>query len=938
MAEQTIISKYKQLKKKAWCGIWGKRILSELYYLIELSRVNDNQYDALLEQAVDELTAYVQENGAITKAVTEELESMLSPMAALAKSLNVILVGHAHIDMNWMWGFQETAAVTVDTFSTMLQLMEEYPQFTFSQSQASVYRIIEEYYPNMLDKIRQRVKEGRWEVNATTWVENDKNMTGSESNARHILYSKEYLSRLLDMPAEEFCLDFEPDTFGHNENMPEYLSQGGIKYYYHCRGYDGEFIYRWQAPSGAEVLVYREPVWYNDWETNYDSLGYVPSICNRYGLKTALKFYGVGDHGGGPTRRDIEHWLEMQTWPLMPVIEFGTLKQFFRTLESVRAQLPVVRQELNYVFTGCYTSQARIKRANKIAEDRLYESELVDTFAGAILPDYQQPNKFDRAWETVLFNQFHDILPGSGVRDTYEYALGQFQKTMAISQINQKHAMQQLCSRMDTSAFGNWSGSLGSGVGFGTEDACNYVPSYAEQGGGIRRIFTVFNTTPYRRTELVKVVLWDWQGDTSRLYAATTGGNEIPCEVLSTGTHYWSHHYHAVSVLVDVPPMGYSSYIIDERPEESFNDNWSYFAELADPQACPRNDHLTDEPIVLENACVKAVFCPNTMQLLSFMDKQTGLEQIQTPACSFRLITEDTREGMTSWRVGNYKKVVNLNETQPVRIRTIKAGLLHQSIAYEIPFGNGSCVKAEVSLPVNSETLQFALKADWHELGNRDGGVPQLNFFLPLGYAAKEYLCNIPGGILARGSLSQDVPCTGFMAASGAESKILSLMSDSKYGFRGCYDTMAIDLLRASYDPDPSPDQGEHTIHIGVAIVDNQRTALAVCYERFIHPLYAFGNQFHKGNLPVSASWLQVSDGVRIQAIKQAQDGNGMIIRLQNLLQEENPVTLQLLRDVKQAELVTLTEDYVAPLTACKESVSFTMGASTVRSVRIVLN
>jgi len=934
MAEQTMISKYKQLKKQSWCGIWSKRILSELYYLIELSRVNDGQYDALLAQVVDDLVAYVNENGAITKAAMEEAEAKLSPMAQLAKSLNVILVGHAHIDMNWMWGFQETAAVTVDTFSTMLQLMEEYPQFTFSQSQASVYRIIEEYYPQMLEKIRQRVKEGRWEVTATTWVENDKNMSGSESNARHILYSREYLSRLLDMPAEEFCLDFEPDTFGHNENMPEVLSQGGIKYYYHCRGYDGEFIYRWQAPSGAEVLAYREPIWYNDNEEGYDTLGYVPGLCKRYGLKTAMKFYGVGDHGGGPTRRYIETWLEMQTWPYMPVIEFGTMKQFFRTLEAVREQLPVVRQELNYVFTGCYTSQARIKRANKIAEDRLYESELVDAFAGVTVPGYQKPNTYDRAWETVLFNQFHDILPGSGVRDTCEYALGQFQKTMAISQINQKHAMQALCSRMDTSAFGTWTGSQGGGVGFGTEDAYNYAPSYAEQGGGIRRIFTVFNSTPTHRTELVKVVLWDWQGDTKRLSVTDTEGNVVPCEVLEQGRGYWSHNYHTLSVLVDVHPMGYNSYIVDEQQEETFQDEWAYFSILADPDHCPRNDRVTDEPIVLENACVKAVFCPNTMQLLSFVDKKTGLEQIKTPACSFRFITEDTRQGMSSWRVGTYRKVENLSETKQVRILADKRGSLTHSVNYEIPFG-ASSVNATVSLSAGSSTLKFDLTVDWHELGNGTDGIPQLNFFLPLGYHADEYLCNIPGGMLARKPFAQDVPCTGLMAAIGENEKVLTLMADSKYGFRGCEDAMAVTLLRGSYDPDPAPDQGKHTITLGVGIANNCRACIASAYEKFIHPLYAFGNQFHDGDLPVSASWLQVSKGVRVQAVKQTQDGTGILIRLQNLLQAENPVTLQLMQDVASAQLTNLSEEPVENVPVDGKTLSFTMGGSTTRSVRI---
>ena len=935
MKKRSLIEAYKQLKEKAWCGIWGKRILSEIYYLIALDEENGLTHRPLLEQAMEKLCAYTEENGAITREIALEVEALLAPMASLAKSLRVLLVGHAHIDMNWMWGFQETAALTVDTFKTMLQLMEEYPQFTFSQSQASVYRIVEEYAPHLLEPIRQRIKEGRWEVNATTWVENDKNMSGSEAMARHILYSKEYLSKLLDVPDEEFCLDFEPDTFGHNENMPEILSQGGIKYYYHCRGYQGEFIYRWQAPSGAEVLVYREPMWYNDEEANYDSLGYVPGICRRYGLKTALKFYGVGDHGGGPTRREIENWMEMQTWPLMPVLEFGTLKQFFRTLEAVRDTLPVVKQELNYVFTGCYTSQARIKRANKIAEDRLYESEFLDAAAAVVLPDYRSSSNYTGAWEKVLFNQFHDILPGSGVRETCEHALGEFQRAMAVCQINQKHAMTELCSHINTGHLGTEEGSQGGGAGFGTNDIHFNSASYAEQGGGIRRVFTVFNPTPTRRKEPVKVVLWDWQGNSKQMYATDVDGNEVSCQVIDAGTVYWAHKYHTVLVMVDVPPMGYSTYLLDQREEAAFANDWAYFNPLA--VKAERWEHFTDEPLVLENDRVKAVFSPSTMKLLSFIEKETGQERIKEPACFFQMITEDTSLGMSAWRIGPTAKVVDLNGTGPVRLVSKTFGDLTQKLVYEIPFENSS-LKAAASLSRGSSTLEFELKVNWHELGSQNGGVPRLNFHVPLGYKANKYLCNVPFGVLARQPLEQDVPCTGFMAAADeAGGKTLCLMSDSKYSFRGCNSSLTLSLIRSSFSPDTTPDQGSHDIRLGLCVAESEPQVLAAAYEQFVHPLIGCTSRFHDGELPLSASFLQVTEGIRVQAVKQAQDGNGMIVRLQNLTGTKLPVQLELFRAVKAAVLTDVLEQETEKAAVSGSTVSFPMAPGTMRSVRIVL-
>ncbi|MDR2686928.1 MAG: hypothetical protein LBB75_04190, partial [Oscillospiraceae bacterium] len=243
---------------------WGDRILTQLRYLEEVNAAHGGALDDLL----DALTAQVQQRceaeGAITKQAALELEQAMAPASALAKSVTVSCVAHAHIDMNWMWRYDETAMITVDTVRTMLQLMREYPGFTFAQSQASVYKIIEECAPEMLPEIRQRIREGRWEVTASHWVETDKNMPSGESLTRHLLYTRQYLKELLGLDDGQFELDYEPDTFGHGANVPEILRSGGVKYMYHCRGYDGHNLFRWRAPSGAQVVVYREPGWYNE--------------------------------------------------------------------------------------------------------------------------------------------------------------------------------------------------------------------------------------------------------------------------------------------------------------------------------------------------------------------------------------------------------------------------------------------------------------------------------------------------------------------------------------------------------------------------------------------------------------------------------------------------------------------------------------------------
>ena len=168
--------KLKAIDKHRGESRYAERICSELTYLDSLSDLRGGAYDSRVEQAADLLLARIADDGVITASTVREVEALLADLSPAAKSLTEIFVAHAHIDMNWQWGYNETATITVDTFRTMLELMREYPEFTFAQSQASTYEIIEKYRPDMLDEIRARIREGRWEVTAAEWVEPDKNM------------------------------------------------------------------------------------------------------------------------------------------------------------------------------------------------------------------------------------------------------------------------------------------------------------------------------------------------------------------------------------------------------------------------------------------------------------------------------------------------------------------------------------------------------------------------------------------------------------------------------------------------------------------------------------------------------------------------------------------------------------------------------------------
>lgn len=837
-----------------------------------MSRVKEGRWDDLLLETLETLAGQLRDKGALTFGDVEAAEAALSPMAGEAKEYDITCAAHAHIDMNWMWGYQETASVVVDTFRTMLTLMEEYPEFTFSQSQASVYEIVEKYYPEMLEAIWARVREGRWEVTASSWVENDKNMSGSEAMIRHLLCTKTYLSGLLGIPESSLDLDFEPDTFGHSANLPEVLASGGVRYYYHCRGNDSEFIYRWRAPSGAEVLVYREPDWYLG-QIEYGFAAFLPELCRKTRVPKLLKVYGVGDHGGGPTRRDLKKLLDMAGWPLYPRIRFGTIRGFFQELEAYRDWLPVVDRELNYIFTGCYTSQSEIKKANRTGENRLFDAEALDAMAAGLCRNYRTASSFEPAWRKLLFNQFHDILPGSGKAATRDFALGQYQSLMTTVNINATHSMTAVCKAIDTSGFfpagepREPGTAMGAGVGFET---AGKFP-VAERNDGDRRAYTVFNPLPFARKELCPFTIWDWQGDGDSIEILDERGTALPVQVLGDGRLYWGHHFYKVLAPVEVPGFGYATYFVRKRESRLKISTMLQPRQLA-PQSAV---------VVLENEKLRAEFCKETMELISLFSKEDRRELLKPGGSGgvFRLITEETSRGMTSWRVGDYVKIRNLNREEPVFLTGTEKGPLRQSAAYTLRFGR-SAIQAEVSLDAGSDVLRFDVTVDWQETGDASRGVPQLNFYLPLGAEAGTSCCGIPFGTIRRPAMDQDVPCLGWMAAEGEYS--LLLMSDAKYGYRCDGKSLAVSLIRGSYDPDPYPEYGEHKFALGVSASGGQPLELLQKADRFAHPLTVCSTGIHGGDLALRGGLLRVEGPVSVTGLKISRDRKAVILRMFN--------------------------------------------------------
>ncbi len=906
---------------------WTTRIASQLEYAHQLSLLARGEYDGLVSETIGELAARCGDEP-ITQATALAAEAMLAPLSAEAKAYRLLCAGHAHIDMNWMWRFDETVQVCLDTFRTVLDLMRDFPDFKFSQSQAAIYRIVEEHAPDLLDEIRARVKQGRWEITASTWVEADKNMPSGESMARQILYTRRYLSALFTIEPDSLTLDFEPDTFGHSLMVPEILADGGIRHYYHCRGDEGENLYRWFAPSGRSVLSYREPFWYLGAIDQSMALC-VPDFCRRYGMNTMLRVYGVGDHGGGPTRRDLARLVDMNTWPVFPTICFGTFGEYFAEVERVAGQLPEVRGELNPIFTGCYTSQSRVKKANHVAETTLYEAEAFGAWAGLGGGQLYPAPELARAWQNTLFNQFHDILPGSGTVDTREYALGLFQQTLAMAGSQKARALQAIARRIDTASLfaatsdpdepafekiggaadtaatcdGAQDTAVGAGVGFGVED---FRVTQAARGSGTTRLFHAFNPSTAERREMAELVLWDWDGDLTRLACTDAQGRPVRHQVIEGGWHaYWGHQYLRLLLEVTVPAGGYATYILGES--DAVSAAWQY----------PRDPRVDQQDeLVLENEYLRAGFATGGYALVSLLDKVGGERLIdeRQPGTVFRHIDEDDGRGMTAWVVGRQMRVRDLAEG--ARLVSVVRGELRQSVTYETQFGNRSRLTITVSLDAGSHRLDVEAECDWQEAGRKGEGVPQLSFYLPHAYPATAYLYDVPFGSVLRGPSALDQPGRTWVQAmrAGDEGSSLALLTRGSHGFRGSGEALSATLIRSSYDPDPYPELGIHKLQLSMLVLaagqgTGDLTRAAFDYS---HPLSVISGTVQNGDMPAQASFLALEAGsVAVSAVKLPEergDAETLIVRVYETEGRETCAVLRFLRPITQARLLDVNE------------------------------
>ncbi len=513
--------------------------------------------------------------------------------AAQAKDLTLHMIGYSHIDPVWLWQWQEGLQEVKATFRSALDRMEEYPEFRFSISSAAFHEFLERNEPEMFEEIRRRVAEGRWEIVGGWWVEPDCNLPSGESFARHALYGQRFFGERVGARAR---VGFNPDAFGHNAMLPQILKRSGLDFYVFMRPQVNERdmprLFWWESPDGSRVLAYRVVGEYNSPSGTLDDQ--VALCLPELGHPHAelLCFYGVGDHGGGPTRANIESIRALDAAPGMPHLQPSTVEAFFRSvLERTDPEsIPVWRDEMQNHAVGCYSAHSGVKLWNRGAENALLAAEKLSSVAHRVTGQ-RYPDEFRQAWTDVLFNQMHDILPGTSLEPAYDDARDAAGEALAIAARAQNFAVQSMKLVASVSTRSRAFAPSSSSIRIPGPRACRWRWSTAAYARPIRWSMT-------------RVARWS----SSR------------CDRLASVTG-WRHRMRFVA---DLPALGYRVFrVISKGGREPTATSRAEAARPQRPVSLLAEDTDRAEPVVLENSHLRLEIDRKT-GLVRLVDKRTG--------------------------------------------------------------------------------------------------------------------------------------------------------------------------------------------------------------------------------------------------------------------------------------------------------------------------
>lgn len=808
-------------------------------------------------------------------------------------------VGHTHIDVAWLWRIAQTREKAAASFATALKLMDEYPEYVFMSSQPQLYKFVKEDYPALYEEIRQRVREGRWEPEGSMWVEADCNVVSGESLVRQIMFGKRFF-------LEEFGVDNKilwlPDVFGYSAALPQIMRKAGIDYFmttkiswnqYNKLPYD---TFMWRGIDGSEVLThfittrdYEESP--TSWFTTYNGdlkPSQVMGAWQRYQQKAlnndVLISYGHGDGGGGTTREMIENGLRMARGiPGCPRVRMETPRSFFDRLDktvSGNKRLPTWVGELYLEFhRGTYTSMGRNKRANRKSELLYGDVETLSGFAMLMGADYPQED-INHSWEGILTNQFHDILPGSSIKEVYDDSREDYDGIISSGHELARKALDIVVSEI--------------GV-----DSMSVV---------------VFNTLGYDRDDVAEFTVPE---NLEHPCVVDSDGQVIPCQVATLDKKRIG-----LFTARGVPAKGYKTYtLLDSASEVSSRLTVNSFK--------LENDYF--ELRLDEKGTFRSIYDKvNQRQVLKKGERGNRLLAFQDMPANWQNWDIDISYQEKMWEVDRVDKTEIL-EVGPVRagIRIHKTFLDSKIIQDVLMYSD--IPRIDFRTYIDWKQSQILLKAAFPVDVNAEeatyeiqfGNVERPTHWNTLWDVARFEVCGHRWADLSEGGYG------------------VSLMNDCKYGYDIKDGEMRLTLLKSGIEPNPVADQEEHWFTYSLYPHGGDWKAASTVKAAYSLnvPLRARVVGSSAGSLPKTLSMIRIdADNVMLETVKKAESSDEIVVRLYEFENKRADVKAQFFRELTAVSECDLLENEINPVSQQGSAFSFEIRPYEIKTFKLKVN
>ncbi len=853
--------------------------LYDLYVALPERSVRARRILASLDEA-----ANVWADGRGAQEVRTICARLLKPRAS-ASATTVWSVGHAHLDLGWLWPVRETRRKAGRTFATALRMLEEYPDYVFGASQPQAFDWVKRDYPALYEEVKQAVAKGRFECQGAMWVEPDMNITGGESLVRQLLFGKRFFR-------EEFGKDVRnlwlPDVFGYSAALPQILKRAGVdvfmtqKISWNETNTFPHHTFDWEGIDGTRIRTHFLPM--NTYNAT-NAPGQLVSGEERYAQADVcddwLNLYGIGDGGGGPSRRHIEYALRAANTEGLPKVTLARAEQFFAKVAKIPGErLPLWRGELYLeLHRGTYTTQGRMKQLNRRLELTLRDAEYLAALAGI-----DQREATEVVWKELLLNQFHDILPGSSITLVYEEANAQAERNLGTLEQLKLESLSRLHGRTPRTP----------------------------------RSWAVHNSLSWQRRALIEL---PFSGDSSPI-VRDAARRTLATQIVEGG----------LLVAASIPAMGYTSVSVEDTAARTAT---------APARGAEAVRGVRGSVKRLENELVR-VRLASDGTIASIYDKEHGREVLADGANRL-LLWEDLPYSWDAWDISHYYRDTTPQQAVLSERTVLESGPLRAVVEQMLTVGNSS-IRQRIVLEAESRMVRVENHVEWNESHKqlRVQAVPAIHA-LEADYEIQYGTVRRP----AHGNTSWDAAqfeVAGQRFADYSQDDYgLGLVNDCKYGHYIRDGVMELTLLRSPKDPDPVADIGEHEFTFGYYPHTGgwqESDLLERSHELnspvIVHPIAT------AVDAPVSELALCCGD-VKIEVVKRAEDSEATILRLYETRGRNHEVRLRSRRAVKRIEEVNLLEEEpakVSSLKACREDgfgseVSLAFGPYQIRSFRI---